>query len=507
MARSPDYLRLATSAARTLAEVAFDSIREAALIVDVRAKHLPVVLANRAARECLTPADFAGLVDSSLYGFLGAASASVIESLLAPLCDIKPAVIQPLVWRPTGEEIAYSTELKLLDSSQNQRLVMFTFDPSVAGFDIGPAVDQLPVDLLILDRNLHVTYANGAAMRASGVEGSIVGRSALTLNPTSSLRREIYQHALEGHGSSQGARVSGSAGVVERHLLMDVQPFSRAAGVEGVIVISRDLSEGVLKAARGEGERYLQSLIEGSMEIVAIAASDGTLVYASRGAHAVLGYPANQQTPPTVFDFLHPSDAAVLRTKFRDITAGATHAFSQQQRVRRRDGTYCWLESHYVAAFDNPLINGITVCSYNIDDRKHVESQLAQREEVFRLAAEAVDGIIFEWDLVQGTVYRSRGVREILGIEPEDLAPSIDAWRERVHPRDLDAANRQMGLALIQGRGWATSYRVRDARGRYRSMLERALIQRNAQGDPLRAIGCCVDVSEIKRLTDLLAEA
>ena len=37
-------------------------------------------------------------------------------------------------------------------------------------------------------------------------------------------------------------------------------------------------------------------------------------------------------------------------------------------------------------------------------------------------------------------------------------------------------------------------------------MLERGLIQRNANGDPVRAIGCCVDVSEIKRLTDLLAE-
>ena len=37
-------------------------------------------------------------------------------------------------------------------------------------------------------------------------------------------------------------------------------------------------------------------------------------------------------------------------------------------------------------------------------------------------------------------------------------------------------------------------------------MLERGLIQRNAGGDPVRAIGCCVDVSEIKRLTDILAE-
>jgi PAS domain S-box-containing protein len=506
MARSPDYLRLATNATRTLAEAAFDSLREAVLVVDARAKHLPVVLANQAARDCLTPPDSAGLAESSLYGFLGAASASLIESALASLAETDPSVTHSLTWRPTRGEVAFSTELKLLDSPQNQRLVMLTFNPTQPGPEIGPAVDQLPVGLLILDRNLHVTYANASAVRSSGVSGSIIGRSALTLVPTSALRREVYQRALEGHSHCQGMRVPGAA-AAERPLLIDVQPLQGAAGVEGVIVISSDLNEGVLKTARGEGERYLQSLIEDSMDIVAVAAPDGKLVYASRGAHAVLGYPANRRSPPTVFDYLHPNDAAVLRAKFQELATGATHAFSQQQRVRRRDGTYCWLESHYVAAFNNPLINGITVSSHNIDGRKHAESQLAQREEIFRLAAEAVDGIIFEWDLVQGAVYRSRGVREILGIEPEDLAPVVDAWRERIHPRDLDAATRQIGLALIQGRGWATSYRIRDARGRYRSMLERGLIQRNAQGDPVRAIGCCVDVSEIKRLSDLLAEA
>jgi PAS domain S-box-containing protein len=506
MARSPDYLRLATNAARTLGESAFDGIREAVLVVDARAKHLPVVLANQAARECLTPADSENLVDSSLYGLLGAGSASVIASVMAALGATDPVVTQPLSWRPVGGETAYSTELKLLDSSQNQRLVMLTFSPKRPALDIGRAIDQLAVDLLLLDRNLHVTYANAAAVRSSGGGGSLIGRSVLTLNATSALRPEVYRGALEGHSHSQGVRAPGAA-AAERHLLIDVQPLRGAAGIDGVIVLCSDLNEGVLKAARGEGERYLQSLIDESMEIVAVAASDGTLLCASRGAHAVLGYPANPPEPPTIFDYLHPSDAAVLRAKFRELTTGATHAFSQQQRVRRRDGSYSWLESHYVAAFDNPLINGITVSSHNIDDRKNAESQLAQREELFRLAAEAVDGIIFEWDLVQGAVYRSRGVHEILGIEPEDLAPVVDAWRERIHPRDLDAAKRQIGLALVQGRGWATSYRIRDARGRYRSMLERGLIQRNAQGDPVRAIGCCVDVSEIKRLTDLLAEA
>src|SRR6202034_331385 len=63
-----------------------------------------------------------------------------------------------------------------------------------------------------------------------------------------------------------------------------------------------------------------------------------------------------------------------------------------------------------------------------------------------------------------------------------------------------------ISAALISGRGWTTAYRIRDSKGRYKSILDRALVQRNAAGDPVRVIGCCVDVSEIKRLTDILEE-
>lgn len=151
-------------------------------------------------------------------------------------------------------------------------------------------------------------------------------------------------------------------------------------------------------------------------------------------------------------------------------------------------------------------LHPLTDHSRDITERKMAESRLAQREEIFRLAADAVNGIIYEWDVARGVVHRSRGVLEVLGLEPEDLEPTIDAWCERVHPCDFESAKRAVTLGLLNGRGWTTTYRIRDVRGRYRSILERGLIQRNGSGDPVRAIGCCVDVSEIKRVTDLLAE-
>jgi PAS domain S-box-containing protein len=508
MARTPDYVRLATTASRTLAETAFDSVREAVLIVDTRPKHMPVVVANAAARRCLAPdADPRALIESSLYGLLGAVSASAIEGVLAAVPESgESSLTRSLAWRFSHGESAVPTDLKRLDSSPGRRLIMLTLATASLGSDLANAADQLPFDLMILDSSLNITYANGGAVRSSGIAGSLIGCSALGVTPTCALPREIYERGLDGcHYHHDALELRASAGP-SRRFEIDIQPLRSPAGIAGLIVLGSEVGERrIARTPQSAGERHLRALIEHAQDTTSVAAADGRLLYVSSGAKDAMQH-ASADTS-YIFDFLDPEDAAALRTEYNQLVSGAIDRFTCQHRVRCQNGSYRWMESSYVSGLDNPHINGVAIFSRDITKRKQAELRLAQREEVFRLAADAVNGVIFEWDLTRGFVHRSRGMSEILGIEPEDLAPVVDAWRERIHPRDLEGAIRQIGLALIQGRGWTTSYRIRDAHGRYRSMLERGLIQRNANGDPVRAIGCCVDVSEIKRLTDLLGEA
>jgi len=79
MATSPDFLRLASNAARALADTALDGLRDAVLVVDARHKHLPVVLANAAARHWLSESDPTALIETPLSSLLGAASVSKID--------------------------------------------------------------------------------------------------------------------------------------------------------------------------------------------------------------------------------------------------------------------------------------------------------------------------------------------------------------------------------------------------------------------------------------------
>ena len=399
MASSPDYLRLATSSTRALADTALDSLRDAVVVVDARHKHLPVVLANAAARRCLTPASQAfGLIESSLQRWLGSASALWIETMLAELPDPGSPTRRVLEWCSAGGEISVITDIKPLAVVPGQRLVMLTFTP-------------------------------------------------------------ISEPQVQPQPGSQSS-----------------------------------------------GDRRLLALTEHARDIIGVAGPDGTLQYVSGGVRNSLGYTSEERQSNSLFEHVHPDDREALRAEYQQLVDGEIKTYSREFRIRHKDGSYRWMEASYTSALHDPLIGGVVVNSRDITERKTAECRLAQREEVFRLAADAVDGVIYEWDVASGFVHRSRGVLEVLGIEPDDLEPTTDAWWERVHPRDFETLRKVTHLGLLSRRGWTTTYRIRDVRGRYRSILERTLVQRNAAGDPVRAIGCCVDVSEIKRVNDLLAE-
>jgi len=507
MATSPDFLRLASSATRALADTALDSLRDAVLVVDARPRHFPIVLLNAAARQCLE-VDTTPLLEVPLPNVLGTASAAKLESFLVAAADPKTACSRVLSWRFAAGEQPVMTDFKALESAPGQRLVMLSFPPPMSQPDLVAAVDQLPYDLLILNADLKVTYANAGALRAAGsIPGGAVGCSALMLMPTLLLKPEVFERALLGQPFHDESLVFAEPGRPTRRFEIDVQPLKSASGIGGLVVMYLEVTERrVNNRAQGSAERRLLALTEHAQDIITIAAADGRLHYVSGGVQNSLGYTSEERESNYVFEHVHPDDREDLLAKYRELVAGEIKGFSREFRTRHKDGSYRWLESRCVSALDNPLIGGIVINSRDITERKQAEFRLAQREEVFRLAAEAVDGVIFEWDIVKGMVHRSRGVQEVLGIIPEELESSAEAWFERIHPRDFNAVKKAIGVALLNGRGWATTYRIRDAKGRYKAILDRALVQRNAAGDPVRVIGCSVDISEIKRLTDILGE-
>ncbi len=124
-----------------------------------------------------------------------------------------------------------------------------------------------------------------------------------------------------------------------------------------------------------------------------------------------------------------------------------------------------------------------------------------------RMAAEAVSGIIYEFDLKSKSVERTRGLFEILGYHPEEVPPTADWWVEQMHPEDRVKFGSKIQDATFQGASLVNEYRVKHKDGRWLDVEDRAVVVRDVSGQPLKMVGCTVNISERKRAERALRES
>lgn len=194
---------------------------------------------------------------------------------------------------------------------------------------------------------------------------------------------------------------------------------------------------------------------------------------------------------------------------FRDALANPGRTYSRELVPLTFPGRETgWFRVHYRAVAGHGGATQALVVLAENRSREHAAAQaLAISEERFRLAAQAVDGIIYECELATGTVSRSCGLAEVLGLDPEQLAPTIEAWLARIHPDDRLALDVVFDPPSGAGDSLERHYRVRHAQGHYIEIWDRARVHRDANGRAVRLVGCAVDVTRERRVERLLAEA
>jgi len=135
------------------------------------------------------------------------------------------------------------------------------------------------------------------------------------------------------------------------------------------------------------------------------------------------------------------------------------------------------------------------------------ERALRESEERFKLAAQNVSDVIWQWNIPTGELSWHGRIDELLGYDSGEFPRTIEAWEEVIHPNDRDRVLAALDGHLKQGRPYREEYRVLRRDGTVAYWLDCGITQRDDAGRPDQMIGSISDITGRKQAEEALRES
>ena len=136
------------------------------------------------------------------------------------------------------------------------------------------------------------------------------------------------------------------------------------------------------------------------------------------------------------------------------------------------------------------------------DTNKNLQNEIYEREGAerrFRLAAEAMSDLIYEWDVEQDTLLWFGDIDAALGYSPGTFPRTIKAWVSHIHPEDLEKLRDAVAHHRVSTEPINYEYQIRHLDGTWCYWFDYAVPLLTADGRPYKWIGICKDITEQKR--------
>lgn len=135
--------------------------------------------------------------------------------------------------------------------------------------------------------------------------------------------------------------------------------------------------------------------------------------------------------------------------------------------------------------------------------------ELRNAEERWQFALEGGEHGVWEWNAGTNEVFFSSQWKAMLGYSDAEIGNSLDEWKSRVHPDDLEpvmmAIDRHFRRETTV---YVSEHRLRCKDGSYKWILDRGKVTaRDADGKPLSVIGTHTDISNERKIRQQLADS
>ena len=133
--------------------------------------------------------------------------------------------------------------------------------------------------------------------------------------------------------------------------------------------------------------------------------------------------------------------------------------------------------------------------------REQREQELRELTDRLDLAVAGANLGVWDWNIQTDSVTYNEQWAEILGLSLEEIEPTLNAWKKRVHPEDIGEVTAALD-AHLNGKTeyYDTEHRMQTAAGEWKWIRDIGQVaERDDDGEPIRAVGIHIDITEKKR--------
>lgn len=166
----------------------------------------------------------------------------------------------------------------------------------------------------------------------------------------------------------------------------------------------------------------------------------------------------------------------------------------------RADNEEFWAEIVLIpiTLHNDDVIHG--VCR-DISQKKKADDELNALKERMELALLGNNDGLWDWNIVDNSVYFSPRWKEMLGYSENELANNFSTWKDRVHPDNLEAIMSEIQKNLDGETDYYESvYRFKHKDGHWLWLLDRGKAIYDDNGKAVRMIGTHTDITDDKEM-------
>jgi len=273
--------------------------------------------------------------------------------------------------------------------------------------------------------------------------------------------------------------------------------------IVGVVLVFRDVTaRRRAETQLARSERELADFFENAAVGLHWIDVNGRILRANRAELMMLGYTADEYIGRPIADF--HADADVIASLLDRLQRGE-EVRDAPARMRRKDGRLIDVQVSSSAYREKGAFLHTRCFTIDVTGRKRAEEALRESEQRFRLMADAAPVMIWVRDVDKRCTWLNRTWLEFVGRGMDEQLG--DGWLDCVHPEDRARAAQIYDDAFDARESFSMEYRLRNAQGVYRWVLDSGVPRFEMDGQFAGYIGSCIDITDRREIEVELARS